>query len=238
MSEFDPVSDPRDCGADAAGYALGALAADEAEAFRRHVSGCIVCRDEVAALQAMVGALSMAAPQLRAPNSLKRQTLSRLRVESKATKRHISPTVLIPALSMARRGALATGGLLAAAAVCVGALGIAAGSTRVTKIVPAAVIDQGEFADAVLHVGAGNTQLIVSHMPAPPNGEIYQVWLKRPGKAPEPTSTLFSVTSSGTGTADVQGSLHGVSEVMVTPEPLGGSVVPTHAPVIVAPLAS
>ena len=32
------------------------------------------------------------------------------------------------------------------------------------------------------------------------------------------------------------GNLHGVSQVMVTPEPAGGTLVPTHPPVIVAPL--
>jgi hypothetical protein len=36
----------------------------------------------------------------------------------------------------------------------------------------------------------------------------------------------------------VPGDLKGVSEVLVTPEPLGGSSVPTHAPVIIAQIPS
>jgi hypothetical protein len=51
-----------------------------------------------------------------------------------------------------------------------------------------------------------------------------------------PTSALFSTTAAGSGTVDVPGNLHGVTLVMVTPEPAGGSKVPTHPPVLVAQL--
>ena len=54
--------------------------------------------------------------------------------------------------------------------------------------------------------------------------------------SPSPTMALFSVTAAGDGQVDVPGSLHGVSLVMVTPEPAGGTKVPTHAPVISASL--
>jgi anti-sigma-K factor RskA len=244
MTEFDLVSDPRHCDADAAAYALRALDSDEAERYRRHVSGCVVCRDEVATLQAIVEALPMAAPQLRAPRRLKRQTLSRVDAESKVTARvhrrrwlrlRMTRAALIPCST---RGRLVTGGLLAAAAVFVGALEIVPGSPSAVRTVPTAVISEGQFASAVLHLSSGHAELIVSHMPPPPNGKIYQVWLTYPGKAPQPTGALFSVTSAGTGTVEVPGNLGGVNEVMVTPEPLGGSLAPTHAPVIVAALAS
>jgi hypothetical protein len=48
---------------------------------------------------------------------------------------------------------------------------------------------------------------------------------------------LFSVTRSGDSDVEVPGSLRGVSAVLVTPEPAGGSKAPTHAPVITAPLS-
>ena len=53
---------PSDCGGDAAAYVLGALEPLEVDAFRAHLAGCIVCRDEVAALQQVADALPMAAP--------------------------------------------------------------------------------------------------------------------------------------------------------------------------------
>jgi hypothetical protein len=71
-------------------------------------------------------------------------------------------------------------------------------------------------------------------MPAPPLGRIYEVWLERGSRPPEPTDALFSVTGEGNGTAGVPSDLRGVSKVLVTAEPLGGSLKPTRSPVIVA----
>jgi hypothetical protein len=51
-----------------------------------------------------------------------------------------------------------------------------------------------------------------------------------------PTGTLFGVSSSGTASIGVPGSLNGISAVMVTDEPAGGSPAPTTAPLIVARL--
>jgi anti-sigma-K factor RskA len=85
-------------------------------------------------------------------------------------------------------------------------------------------------------VTAGHAELVVHHFAAPPAGEIYEVWLGRPDQKPQPTNALFSVTASGDGDVDVPGNLHGVNQVMVTPEPAGGSPVPTHPAVITADL--
>ncbi|MDQ6810286.1 MAG: hypothetical protein M3Z95_00110, partial [Actinomycetota bacterium] len=63
------------------------------------------------------------------------------------------------------------------------------------------------------------------------------VWLKRSGRPPTPTTALFDVTAAGAAAVDVPGDLHGVGEVLVTPEPRRGSRAPTHAPVIVARLS-
>jgi hypothetical protein len=60
------------------------------------------------------------------------------------------------------------------------------------------------------------------------------MWVQRGHAQPTPTGTLFSVTSAGSAAVGVPGSLHGVSAVMVTEEPVGGTLVPTSAPVIVA----
>jgi anti-sigma-K factor RskA len=79
--------------------------------------------------------------------------------------------------------------------------------------------------------------LIVHHLPQPPSGRVYEVWLKRAGQAPAPTSALFTVSRGGEGEILVPGSLHAVNQLMVTQEPRGGSAVPTGAPVIVARLS-
>jgi hypothetical protein len=89
---------------------------------------------------------------------------------------------------------------------------------------------------AQLILAGGRGELVVKQFPAPGAGRIYQVWLKRPNRAPSPTPTLFGVTTGGGGEVGVAGDLHGVSEVLVTSEPLGGSRAPTRAPVITAQL--
>ena len=94
----------------------------------------------------------------------------------------------------------------------------------------------GADASAQLRVTEGRAELVVRHFPPPPAGHIYEVWLQRGTGAPSPTKTLFSVTSSGAGNIGLPESMSGVSAVLVTPEPAGGSPAPTHSPVIVAPL--
>jgi Anti-sigma-K factor rskA len=90
---------------------------------------------------------------------------------------------------------------------------------------------------ASLRRAGPHTELLVSRMPEPPVGEVYEVWLNRPSTAPQPTDALFTVTSEGNGAVEVPGNLRGVREVTVTSEPLGGSSSPTSAPVLRLPVS-
>ncbi len=87
-------------------------------------------------------------------------------------------------------------------------------------------------ARASLHQVDNRAELVVSGMPEPALGKVYEVWLKRGSAAVAPTDALFSVTSRGSGSVAVPGNLHGVEEVLVTSEPLGGSLRPTSTPVL------
>jgi hypothetical protein len=89
---------------------------------------------------------------------------------------------------------------------------------------------------ATIHLSEGHAQLDVADMPQTTPNRVYEVWLKRNG-APQPTDALFTVSSSGDATVGVPGSVNGVSEILVTSEPRGGSRVPTRSPVIVARLS-
>ena len=88
-----------------------------------------------------------------------------------------------------------------------------------------------------LEIHEDSSMLVAKNMPAPPRGRIYQVWLKRPGKDPEPTSVLWSTRGDGSAEVAVPGSLEGVEAVLVTDEPPGGSEVPSKPPVITAATA-
>jgi hypothetical protein len=87
-------------------------------------------------------------------------------------------------------------------------------------------------ASGELEVGDDGAILTASAVPPAGAGRVYQAWKVRPGKAPEPTPALFTPTRDGRVTASVPGSLDGVSQVLVTREPRGGSEEPSEAPVM------
>ncbi|HZL54474.1 MAG TPA: anti-sigma factor [Solirubrobacteraceae bacterium] len=212
-----------DCGNDAAAYALGALEPEEAHAFERHMESCAVCRDEVAAFVLAADALPLAAPQHAAPRALRRRVMREVAQQS----RQSAPRV--PALKRApRRVAAGFAVALAAAALVVGiSLGTGGSATTVIK---------ASVGSAELQVSSGHGQLVVAHLSRPAAGRIYELWIQHGSSKPSP-STLFSVASNGTADVGVPGSLHGVSRLLVTDEPAGGSRAPTTPPVIVAALS-
>jgi anti-sigma-K factor RskA len=231
VSAGDHDRENGDCGRDVAAYALGALTPDEARALEEHMKACAVCRDELAALQRATDVLPLSVPQLAMPRQLKRRVMADVRAHPRSSAEH--HTQRRRAWLSGRPGLALAGAAAVAAAVAIGLL-VASGSTSGTRVVQASVVPPG--ASAQLHVSRGAAALIVSRMPEPPAGKIYEVWLKRAGAAPAPTDALFGVTSSGSASVAVPGDLHGVTAVLVTPEPRGGSLAPTHEPVIVAQL--
>jgi anti-sigma-K factor RskA len=233
MTGTDPA---RDCAGDVAAYALGALDPAEAEAFRAHLETCVVCRDELAAFEHVVDALPMSATQHPAPKRLRRRVLDAAENEPKLglrgeRRRRARP--LRARLSMPRP-ALALGAAVVIVAVAVGGLELGTSGTTKTRVYAAHVTGSGS---AEVTVTGGHAELIVHHFSPPPVGQIYEVWLGRLGQPLAPTSALFSVTTDGNGDVDVPGDLRGVDEVMVTPEPAGGTRVPTHPAVIQASLS-
>jgi hypothetical protein len=85
-------------------------------------------------------------------------------------------------------------------------------------------------------IGQGG-ELDISGLPEPPIGEVYEIWLARSGRPPQPTDALFTVTSTGSAAVEIPGKLRGLNAVMVTAEPIGGSSSPTSAPVLRVALA-
>jgi len=237
---IEPRDSGRHCGGDAAAYVLGALEPAEAEAFSRHLEQCVVCRDEVQALTGVVQALPMAAPQHPAPRRLRRRVLREIRSLSareapRARGRARRLLMLAPA------GALGRGLAAGAAALAAGAAALALALSSGPSTAPPARIVQaslsGVSGSVTLRLAPGRAELVARHLSPPPRGHVYEVWLKPPGGPPRPASVLFTVDRRGDARVPIPESLKGLSAVMVTPEPAGGSPVPTHAPVIVAQLA-
>jgi anti-sigma-K factor RskA len=232
--EFQSMSSP--CGGDAAPYVLGALTDEEHAQFVLHLESCTVCRDEVAALQRIASVLPTAVPQLNAPDALKGRIMATVRSEAglRGAGAEVEPRRRARAPRFARRaGVLAPLGALAAAVIAVVVIG-SGGSSESPRVIHAQVTVPR--ASVVVNVAGGHAQLDLARMPQSPPNHVYEVWVKRDG-APQPTDALFTVSSAGSATVGVPGSVAGVKEILVTAEPTGGSKVPTSTPVIVADLS-
>jgi anti-sigma-K factor RskA len=224
---------------DAAAYVLGALTEHELESFREHLLGCVECAAEVATLQPAADSLAIGVARMQAPEDLRARLMAVVGGEAELLHAAGHEADLPPRRSESWRARLAPAlGAVAAlaAGLAIGALAIGGPTNTVTRTqtIEAAVVAPGHHATAVLRKAGSHVVLIVTGMPAPPPGRIYEVWLERGTQAPEPTDVLFSVTHSGGGSVGVPDTLEGVSKVLVTAEPLGGSPKPTREPVIVA----
>lgn len=231
------MSETSDCCGDTAAYLLGALEPAEAERFRRHAENCVVCRDELVSLRHVVDALPLSAPRHRVPRALRRRMMREVRSASALTAqtaRRRRQFLLGPGRPVPR--SVLAGALAAVVALAiVGGVELAGSGSGAPRVIRASVT--GVPGSAQLRISGGRAELVVSHLPPPPPGHIYEVWIKRGDRAPSPTDALFSVTDLGGADVGVPGSLDGVTAILVTPEPAGGSLAPTHTPVIVARLA-
>jgi hypothetical protein len=225
---------PGHCGEDIAAYALDALEPAEAEVVAKHLQTCAICRDELDSFRSVVKLLPMTAPAFEAPPALRgrvRRAIDAEPLPSAGQRTMRRRRSWLP--RWAPRPALGVAAGLAAIAVAL-VIVFSSGGGSSTRTVNAQVTGRGS---ASLQISSGRGELVVRHFAPPPRGKIYEVWLVHGAHAPQPTSALFGVTADGSGDVDVPGSLHGVSQVLVTPEPAGGSKVPTHAPVIAAKLS-
>jgi anti-sigma-K factor RskA len=220
MTREEPMSEIHDCGGDAAAYALGALEPAEAEAFRRHLVDCAVCRDELVQFQQAVDALPLAAPQHPVPKQVRKQVMRQVRAEPRGESAPRRRSLLL------RRQVALAGAFAVLALAVFGVIELSSGGSAGVRVIPAKV------GEAELRVTGDRGELVVERLDPPPPGRIYEMWVQHGKQAPSPT-TLFSVTSRRTALIGIPGGVRGVSAVLVTQEPAGGTLAPTQAPVIV-----
>jgi hypothetical protein len=229
---------------DAASYVLHAMSDGECETFQAHLGRCGACSAKVAELQFVGDALLSGVPQLTAPAPVRDRVMSIVRAESELllAAGHGADRP-VPARRRGRFSVLSLRPLpavgLASIALALGIGGgavLSSGGGGASARTVAAKVDAAG-ASAHVRLSSDSAKLVMAGMPAPAEGRVYEVWLDRGGKStPQPTDALFSVNREGRASVDVPGDLHGVKAVLVTDEPLGGSRIPTRAPVISATL--
>ena len=225
-------------------WMLGALPEDEAEGFRSHLDSCADCRADAESLRVAVDALPASTPPMNPPPELKGRLMAVVEREASllkaagpdADRAKESRRRRFPGLSgLTLRPALATGLVLLLLVIGGGAALL--GRTALdqdARTVVARVNPELKGSRASLEVDGDRARIVGTKLPPPPAGHVYQVWLDRGGKAPEPTAALFSTRSDGTVSVDVPGSIDGVRAVMVTDEPSGGSPKPTGRLILTA----
>jgi anti-sigma-K factor RskA len=213
---------------DAAAYALGALAPDEADAFQRHLETCAACRLQLTALQPLIGALPLAAEQYEVPPGLRRRVIEQAHAEAGvgagAGARPVRRVRLWPP-----RPGLAGALLAGVAAVLVVGIVLLSGGGG-TRVFTSSV------GHAKLYVSPDRATLVVHQLALPKAGDVYEAWLLHPHRPPTPAG-LFGVSQFGSGRVRLHGGLRGVSAVAVTEEPAPGTPAPTHTPVIITPIS-
>ncbi|HKT83841.1 MAG TPA: anti-sigma factor [Solirubrobacterales bacterium] len=213
---------------DLAAYLLGALEPGEAAAVERHLAGCEECRTELEWLRPAVGVLPESVERVEPAPRLRQSLMEQVRAEAEGAS--ASP-------KRERRWGLGGWGLrplaglaavvLVVAAVAAYAIGTSdSGSGGETTTVSSGRAP-GVTAELVSEGESGTLHL--AHLHQLPPDEVLQAWVERDGKV-ESAKTLFIPNQDGTASATID-DMTGVTTVMVTAEPRGGSVQPTSAPI-------
>ena len=188
--DMSPAHD-HDRWADSLGaWLLGALPEDEAEGFRRHLEQCAVCREDAAGLQPAVDVLPASAEPRTPPPALKDRIMAReSRPVDAAGRSRRAPhaPLLVRRLRLAPRAGRGARGARARLRRRAGAPGRHGDDHRAGQ-------RPGQRRARDRQTASGT--LVAKNLPAPPRGRVYQVWLDKGGKAPEPTDALFATRST------------------------------------------
>lgn len=210
-----------------AAYLLGALEPGEAAELERHLAGCEECRTELKWLRPAVQLLPESVPRVEAPSELRGRLMEQIRSEAasaaapQASRRwQVRGWSLRPIVSLAA---------LVLVIAAVGAYAIGSGDSgggNTTTVVTGH--SPGVVAEMLSSNSSGTLHLANLHK-LPPD-KVLQAWVEREGRV-ESAKTLFIPNQDGTASATID-DMHGVTTVMVTAEPRGGSAQPTSAPIV------
>ena len=206
-----------------AAYALDALDDDESEAYERHLAGCEICQNNLAALSGTMVQLAFAAPPVDPPPELRERILDAARAE----RQNVVP--LRPGHGW-RPSARTAIGVAAALAACL-IIGLGVWNVSLSnqlddaKRVSAVPV---EGANGSVVVGGDKGVLVLTSLDRAPAGKTYEAWVID-GSDVSPAGTF---NGGGTVAVKLEHPVQNGSVVAVTVERAGGSDHPTTQPFI------
>ena len=232
-----------------AAYVLGSADPEEEDRLRAHLEACASCRELAARLAPAVSSLPLEPEPVKPPRRLEDRVVAAAaatRGASGPMPRSIRrvrlpgpPRVRVPFSTM-RAGLAAAAVLLFAAGAAAGLSLDRLGAQRPSPPPPAADVQRyhlagsgpmaGVQANAVYLKADSLTLVDFKYMPAPPPGQVYELWLIM-GDGRAVPAGVFSPESDGSKVVLVDRNLEGVKLVAVTSEPApSGSQAPSQAP--------
>ena len=216
-------------------YALDALDAVEARVFEDHLRQCEACRDEVALLRTTAASLAHDAPPVAPPPELRERILATARTE----RGNVVP--------LRPRWAVPTAAIAAVAACAALAFGIWAqtlhhtlGTREAALRAQARALSIAADPDArripltgghgaLVVDPRGRAALVLSRLPAPGRGKVFEAWVMSGGIAAP--AGVFSDSGQETAIA-LERTVPRGAIVAVTVERAGGAKQPSGAPIL------
>lgn len=222
------TSDHKRWSEDLAAYMLGALEPAEATELERHLEGCERCREEMRWLEPAVHSLPESVERREPPKQLRQSLMAEVRADARGEQ--ASERAPWWRSLWETRGLRAATGFALVALLVAGVVGYEVGrggsgdeptNTIVRQVdgMTVKMIQEGE---------SGTLQL--SGVPQVPPDKVLEAWVEREGEV-EAVPALFVPDRHGQAETTIE-DMTGVTTVMVTEEPPGGSETPTGEPLM------
>jgi anti-sigma factor RsiW len=234
---------------EAVAFALGALDPAQIDDFKAHLKTCKRCQEELRWLAPAVRALPEAVEPQTPPPGIKTRLMAEVRADVEAEERRArveerGERATTGGLGEWLRG-LHLGGLtwkpLAGMALVIlvvaGGIGYAVGTGGGTNAHTTEATQAGGVVAKVVQEG-GKGELRLTGVEQLPQGKVLEAWVEHENDGKyEAVPALFAPDKAGDASTMIE-NLEGVTTVLVTREPEGGSKQPTQKPFVTVPLES
>jgi hypothetical protein len=222
---------------DVAAYSLGALDPVEAADLERHLEGCERCRSELRWLQPAARTLPESVERMDPPRAVRDRVMAEVRADARGSaagssaRRH-GPSEWLAGHGFGSLGLRPIAAMGAVALLVVAFAGYEIGSNGGSSgTAPTTITSRQPSGIDVKMTREGDVgTLQLANVRQIPDNRVLEAWVQR-GRRVEPVPALFVPNSAGQARTTIE-DMRGVSTVMVTTEPKGGSKSPTSAPIV------